>query len=269
MANAPEDFDTLKEISDWIESHEDSAAAMNSSILANTTAITTKVDKVSGKGLSANDFTNEAKSKLDNLENYDDTDVRVDVAELASQAAINKSTLGYQRKNLFNFYSWVSSLKPTPWHGTQKIFENSITLTATDNGCYTNPFFVDSSAGQPYKQPVRPSTSYVLSWVTESDNQGRAIVFKNGTIALKIEANTTDTNQIVFTTDTNTSFITLRFDVINSGDSITYSNIMLRYADITDDTYEPYKPSVAEYIANLEARINALELTNQEEKSND
>lgn len=26
VSNAPEDFDTLKEISDWIESHEDSAA---------------------------------------------------------------------------------------------------------------------------------------------------------------------------------------------------------------------------------------------------
>ncbi len=32
-----------------------------------------KVDKISGKGLSTNDFTDELKTKLDNLENYDDT----------------------------------------------------------------------------------------------------------------------------------------------------------------------------------------------------
>lgn len=32
-----------------------------------------KVDKVNGKGLSTNDFTDELKTKLDNLENYDDT----------------------------------------------------------------------------------------------------------------------------------------------------------------------------------------------------
>lgn len=32
VANAPEDFDTLKEISDWISTHQDSAAAMNSII---------------------------------------------------------------------------------------------------------------------------------------------------------------------------------------------------------------------------------------------
>lgn len=39
VANAPEDLDTLKEISDWISGHGDDAAAMNSSIQANATAI--------------------------------------------------------------------------------------------------------------------------------------------------------------------------------------------------------------------------------------
>lgn len=35
IAEAPESFDTLKEISDWIATHEDSAAAMNSKIVQN------------------------------------------------------------------------------------------------------------------------------------------------------------------------------------------------------------------------------------------
>lgn len=39
VADAPEDFDTLKELHDWIVSHQDSASAMNSKILANETAI--------------------------------------------------------------------------------------------------------------------------------------------------------------------------------------------------------------------------------------
>ena len=64
VSDAPEDFDTLKEMSDWISSHEDSAAAMNSAIQANATAIAGKVDKVSGKGLSTNDFTTSEKAKL-------------------------------------------------------------------------------------------------------------------------------------------------------------------------------------------------------------
>lgn len=35
VANAPEDFDTLKEMSDWISEHEDDATAMNTAILEN------------------------------------------------------------------------------------------------------------------------------------------------------------------------------------------------------------------------------------------
>lgn len=39
----------------------------------------TKVDKEEGKGLSSNDFTNEEKEKLSNLENYDDTQVKQNI----------------------------------------------------------------------------------------------------------------------------------------------------------------------------------------------
>ena len=49
VAGAPEHFDTLKEMSDWISTHETSASAMNSQIQDNKKAITTlqtdKADK--------------------------------------------------------------------------------------------------------------------------------------------------------------------------------------------------------------------------------
>lgn len=40
-----------------------------------------KVDKEDGKGLSSNDFTNADKAKLDGLENYDDSEIRADIAK--------------------------------------------------------------------------------------------------------------------------------------------------------------------------------------------
>lgn len=43
VANAPEDFDTLKEMSDWISEHEDDAAAMNTAILENKNSIATEI----------------------------------------------------------------------------------------------------------------------------------------------------------------------------------------------------------------------------------
>lgn len=55
---APEAYNTLKEISDYISSHQDVVDALNA-------VIGNKVDKVSGKGLSTNDFTTALKTKLE------------------------------------------------------------------------------------------------------------------------------------------------------------------------------------------------------------
>lgn len=41
-----------------------------------------KVDKVEGKDLSTNDFTTELKTKLEGLENYDDTEIKEDISNL-------------------------------------------------------------------------------------------------------------------------------------------------------------------------------------------
>lgn len=55
---APETLDTLKEVADAIAENETVVEALNA-------AIGNKVDKVAGKGLSTNDFTNEDKSRVD------------------------------------------------------------------------------------------------------------------------------------------------------------------------------------------------------------
>ena len=49
VANAPEDLDTLKEIADWISSHANDAAAMNTAISTNTSDIATLKTTVAGK----------------------------------------------------------------------------------------------------------------------------------------------------------------------------------------------------------------------------
>lgn len=75
IADAPEAYDTLKEISDWISSHAGDASEMNSAIQQNTadigeleTAVAGKVDKVEGKQLSTNDYTTTEKNKLSGIE---------------------------------------------------------------------------------------------------------------------------------------------------------------------------------------------------------
>lgn len=70
--NVDADFDTLKEVADWIQSDTTSSAELitrvttaESDIDALETSVSNKVDKVSGKGLSTNDLTSTLKSNYD------------------------------------------------------------------------------------------------------------------------------------------------------------------------------------------------------------
>lgn len=60
IGGAPETYDTLKEIADYIAAHKDVSDALSA-------AIGGKVDKVEGKGLSTEDFTTALKTKLENM----------------------------------------------------------------------------------------------------------------------------------------------------------------------------------------------------------
>lgn len=60
IGGAPATYDTLKEIADYIDTHGEAAAAL-------TAQLGNKVDKEAGKGLSANDFTDALKTKLENM----------------------------------------------------------------------------------------------------------------------------------------------------------------------------------------------------------
>lgn len=161
-----------------------------------------------------------------------------------SDIAVNKSTLGYQRKNILDETGYLSSITSVT-RGTKSISGNQITLTATADNCFTNPH---TSSDGGYRIPVEPDTDYILSWESDNTYAGLVYVFMNGNTSNYKNANNKVSKYIKFTTNSDTTFITIRLAVATSGNSITYSNIMLRYADILDDTYEPYQPSVQEQI---------------------
>lgn len=64
VSDAPEDFDTLRELSDWIATHEESAAAMNSAIQANTAGVAALYAEVATKAPQATTY---AKTEVDSL----------------------------------------------------------------------------------------------------------------------------------------------------------------------------------------------------------
>lgn len=71
--------------SEFLTEHQSLAAYRTAS--AQDAIDATKVDKVTDKGLSTNDYTTEEKDKLAGLENYDDTEVKADITALESGKA--------------------------------------------------------------------------------------------------------------------------------------------------------------------------------------
>ena len=197
-------------------------------------ALAGKIDKEPGKGLSANDFTTEAKEKLSGLENYDD-------AVIKSEAALSRSTLGYQRKNL---------LKNTAVSQTK----NGVTFTVNEDGSVTangtataNALFglsdIKLTVGKKYTLSGCPeggsSTTFKLYGLDKTNWTGAGDDFGNGdTFTIRYSIN--QYRIVIYTGYT--------------ADNLTFYP-MLRYAEITDDTYEPYKPSVEERLAALEAAV--------------
>ena len=220
VANAPEDFNTLQEMSDWIASHEDSAASMNTAILQNTADI----EAVEAQQTEQSAVISVAKEGV----------------------ALNQSTLGYQSKNLLKNMAKSQTINGVTFTVNE---DGSVTIHGTNTDTEKTAYITLNSHiktvyGQKYTASIATDqisgvymSIFDSQWVgagrcnpkitfTENKNDGR-------NIRLSVEEGATVKNVTVYP--------------------------MLRYADITDDTYEPYKPSVQEQIDVLISRISALE----------
>ncbi len=86
IGGAPATYDTLKEIADYLATHQDEYIALVQTVAG-------KVDKVEGKGLSTNDFTDAYKAMLDGLgslaskSNVSESDLDAALAEKVNAAA--------------------------------------------------------------------------------------------------------------------------------------------------------------------------------------
>lgn len=99
VANAPEDFDTLKEIADWISTHSDSAASMNSAIQENRGAVSS-LKTLLGVDSSTNLWTS---SEL--------TSIKTDVAQAKEDITTLTTTVSSNTDNIATHSSDIATIK--------------------------------------------------------------------------------------------------------------------------------------------------------------
>ena len=160
-------------------------------------------------------------------------------AEIRSEKALNLSTIGYQRKNLLKNTATSKTVTGVTFTVND---DGSVTANGTNTSnslLYFTVGTIASVSGQKYIISRRPNGAV------------------NNSFYYQIGATVFQTNTESEYLPTSDAVRTLLL-VIKSG--TTLENVtffpMIRYADITDDTYEPYRPSVSEYI---ESRIVTLD----------
>ena len=128
-------------------------------------------------------------------------------------------------KNLFDFSSYKNSISAT--RCTYTVGDNSVTITATGRDSYIiNSVYKIENKGQ-----------MTVSWTANNNNDGRVYVFCDGEPFAY--ANNGETKHLTFTPPAGTEYITIRFGVLDSGNSITYSNIQVELGS-TATYYNPY-----------------------------
>lgn len=211
-----------------------------------------KVDKVSGMGLSENSFTDAEKAKLSGLENYNDTEVKAKIAETAERTALNYSTLGYQRKNLLKNNKTVPlEIQRVTWTPN-----SDGTLTVSGTAFAASDYYIAGSWQN--SKIVVEKGDYIISCEGLIQGAGMYVLdFSDGVTQKVYRINSSQSGGIRLT-DVQITGIYLQLSKDTIANDLTLKP-MIRYAEIIDSTYEPYKPSVEEYISSLEARVTALE----------
>lgn len=133
--------------------------------------------------------------------------------------------------NIFDFNKWAGGLQnltKSVFRGTLDevdFAKKTIKFTATDSGAYTNGW---SNSPAEMIIAVKPKTAYTFSWHFEGGEKTRIYLFLNGENTDETRlTNGGKAGYLTFTTLEDTSFITIRFDALSAGTTVTVSKIMI------------------------------------------
>ena len=140
--------------------------------------------------------------------------------------------------NLLNYNAWknVGTIR-----GTSVFENNGVTITATDNSCYTD-YPPNSSFPLNARIPVKDGDTITLSWEESSNKSARIFIFgcNESNFVDFVETNNNTSKSLTYTVKSGIIFVSFRFAVDNAGETISYKNIMINKGSVALP-YEPYK----------------------------
>lgn len=201
IADAPEDFNTLKEMSDWIAGHTNDASAMNSAILDNKTnidtlqtgisSINTSLDEKLNKTFIGEDVSNKILSTDENgnvvLKDHDSNEGTAETTIYVNENYPNYTNVDLALDALFAKVYYVKptcSLSASPNGGTFEVgttISAPITFTWTANKTITSQVLTECSLADEnvrtatYNTDITSDKTFTLT-VSDSENQASSSV---------------------------------------------------------------------------------------------
>lgn len=226
VSDAPEDFDTLRELSDWIATHEESAAAMNSAIQANTAGVAALYAEVAAK-LNISDVDADLSSTSTNP--VQNKAVHAQIARLLDAGAKNLLKNTAQTQTIGGVTFTMNSDGSITANGTK--INNDWLFLSTGNSLKAGSYVLTSGG-------VSGSGTGMLVVVSASDSLGSAIM-------------TTSTTSGIYDRELTEDYTGLYFAIrIASGtvcDNVVFKPMLCVAEDyaITPE-FEPYTPTMRE-----------------------
>lgn len=175
--------------------HNITAAQINAYTKEETNAaLENKVDKVEGKGLSSNDYTDEEKEKLAGLNNYDDTSVRNIIAHNHSELnnRINNTYTKQETKDLINNAkpnidfarlvgyekNWQSTVVPNDAYVEKVYFNSNLTVDEVVNILSTLTYYQTPFLRFPIYPILFSATGSPVVFAVRADMGEKGIVYE-------------------------------------------------------------------------------------------
>ena len=160
------------------------------------------------------------------------------------------------KKNCFDYNSWKTV---DVYNGTKTNITNGVTITATDNNCFTR-YEVTGTDIFPVaaQMPVTAGKKYIFMWdytAGNSQTNDTVLLFGNGDLSKNVAAYS-QAEKIEYTVPNDVTFVTFRLGVATSGNSATYKDIMFVDKTVYDagfTDYQPYTMSNSELTAAIQA----------------
>lgn len=164
------------------------------------------------------------KSDINPVQSGTGTPSPQNIRPISGFSALNVTRTG---KNKLNYDAWKTT---GITRGTAVWENNGVTLTATSNDCFT-------IANE--RIPVTEGEIITLSWEEDTNQEGIIYIFPNGSNSGLVRVSNRVQKYISYTVPSGVTFVTFRFGVANSGDTIAYKNIQIEKGSTVTD-FEPY-----------------------------